>query len=335
MNVLYVGSGAVNLCLAGWMHSGTTQTMFLVRSDDHELIGKQAFQCRLPGDKNARVYTCRSFASLKEIEQPDLIVFGVKSYSLDAVVRQVLDAYGPDVQVMSVLNGVRHVEVLQAKFTNPIFATIAFNAYRVSPTMAVAEGGTLALSCSDLNNATLQKLHYVLKRKISVKLVGNPLDAARCKLVLNLGNALLTIVGFHKHRNRELDVLQQLSAQLLWEGVQTIRTAGTQEVRIPGMPPWALIWLSSVLPKAIVVPIFKKKLSGTVINSMAQDVEAGGVNTELEDINGYLLQLAENVGVEVPYNRALYQIFKEWQASGGQALKPSELLSRINSFSKR
>lgn len=47
MRVLYVGSGAVNLCLAGWMHSGTGQSTFLVRTPDNELIRTQAFQCRL------------------------------------------------------------------------------------------------------------------------------------------------------------------------------------------------------------------------------------------------------------------------------------------------
>ncbi|MBI1289077.1 MAG: hypothetical protein GC178_16040 [Flavobacteriales bacterium] len=335
MNVLYIGSGAVNLSLAGWMHSGTTQTSFLVRTSDNELIRTQAFQCRLPGDKNMRVYKCKAFSSLDGVERPDLVVFGVKSYSLDEAVDKVLDAFGADVPVMSVLNGVRHVEVLQSKFKTTMFATIAFNAHRTSQIAAVAEGGTVALSSTDLKNPTVQSVHYILKRKISVTLVDRPLDAARCKLVINLGNALLTIVAHHKNRGRQLDVLQEISSHLLWEGVQTIKKAGTKEVRIPGMPPWMLLRLSLMLPKFVILPIFEKKIRSTNINSMAQDMEAGNDSTELEDINGYLIDLAEKVGVQVPYNRALYHIFKEWAAAGGQPITPSELLSRINSFSKR
>lgn len=333
MNVLYIGSGAVNLCLAGWMHSGTSQTSFLVRTSDNELISRQAFQCRLPGDKNARVYKCKAFASLDGIERPDLVVIGVKSYSLDEVVEKVVSTFGTDIPVMSVLNGVRHVEVLQSTFKHALFATIAFNAYRTSQTTAVAGGGTIALSCSDPNDRTLDAVYRVLRRKISVKLVDRPIDAARCKLVINLGNALLTVVGFHNHRNRQVDILQSISAKLLWEGVQTIKKAGTKEVRIPGMPPWILLRMSSILPASIVVPIFEKKLKATSINSMAQDMEAGQDRTELEDINGYLISLAEKVGVEVPYNRVLYRIFKDWSVKGAQPITPSELLSRINSFS--
>jgi hypothetical protein len=101
------------------------------------------------------------------------------------------------------------------------------------------------------------------------------------------------------------------------------------------MPPWLLIRLSKWLPKSIILPIFEKKLKANSINSMAQDLEAGAANTELEDINGYFLNMADSAGVEVPYNRALFTIFKEWKENGDQPLKPSELLSRINSFSKR
>jgi 2-dehydropantoate 2-reductase len=166
-------------------------------------------------------------------------------------------------------------------------------------------------------------------------LVENPLDAAHCKLVLNLGNALLTMVAFHKYRNRELDVLQKISAELWNEGVDVLKRAGFKEAKIPGMPPWLLLRLSKWLPKSIILPIFEKKLKANSINSMAQDLKAGAANTELEDINGYFLNMAESAGVEVPYNRALYTIFKEWKENGDQPLKPSELLSRINSFSKR
>lgn len=333
MNVLYIGSGAVNLCLAGWMHSGTNQTSFLVRTADNELIRTQAFQCRLPGDQNMRVYKCNAVSSLQELERPDLVVIGVKSYSLNSVIKQILEAFGSDVPVMSVLNGVRHVEILQKEFNHTVFATIIFNAYRQSPISAVAGEGSVILSSSDPNSQMLNSINLILKRKVSVKIASNPLDAARCKLVINLGNSILTIVGHHKNRNREIDVLQKISARVMWEGVQTVRKAGTKEVLVSGMPPWILLWLSTVLPSFVMVPIFTNKLKDTRINSMAQDMEAVAGQTEFEDINGYLIRLAEEVGTSVPYNRALYHIFKEWMEKGAQPMRPSELLSRINSFS--
>ncbi len=335
MEVLYVGSGSVNLCLAGWMHAGIRSTSFLVRSSDNELIKSGSFECRLPGNKNFRVYPCKAFASLEGQDPPDLIVIGVKSYSLESVIDKLVAAYGNGVPVMSVLNGVRHVELISEKFPNAIFATIAFNCYRKSAVSAVALGGIIGFSSIGQGRKVLDRVTAILRKKITVRLLESPSDAAHTKLVINLGNALLAIVGFHDNRTRELDILQKITATIMWEGVQVMKKHGVKEAQLPGMPTWTLIWLSKTLPSFIILPIFEKKMKSTSINSMAQDLQNGSDDTELEDINGYLVQLAEKVGVEIPYNRALYHIFKEWLKEDGQPMKPSDLLSRINSFSNR
>ncbi len=315
------------------MHSGTNQTSFLVRSEDNELLKTQAFQCSLPGDKNFRVYTCKAYSSLEKVDRPDLVVIGVKNYSLSTVMDTIEKAFGTDIPVMSVLNGVSHINLISDRFPNALFATIAFNAYRTTPKSAVAVGGTIGLSASNPNSKTLQEVHKILKRKISVSIIENPMDAAHCKLVFNLGNALFTIVGFHDNRNRELPILQKLTAIIMWEGVQVIKKHGVKEVRISGMPSWIFLWLSKTLPTSWVLPMFIKKTEASSINSMAQDLATGSNQTELEEINGYFLELANKVNVEVPYNSAVYAIFKEWVGSSSQPLKPSELLARINSFS--
>ena len=333
--MLYVGSGAVNLCLAAWMHDAIESTEFLVRTQDNPIISTRKFVCKLPQDADAKSYDCKAFATLDGVDCPDLVVVGVKNYSLDNVLDKIEQAFGKDLPVMSVLNGVTHVTKISERLSNSIFATIIFNAYRKSPNEAVAVGNAVGLSAFNRNNDAFEKLQQLLQSKLNLSLVENPFDAAHCKLVINLGNALLTIVGFHENRNRELDVLQKLTSTVMNEGVTVLKKNGVREAKISGMPSWFLIRISKTLPQWITLPIFKKKLEGNSINSMAQDVSVGSDLTELEDINGYFLQLADKVGEEVPYNRALYHIFKKWSSNNGQSLPPSELLAGINSFSKR
>jgi 2-dehydropantoate 2-reductase len=317
------------------MHSGVTHSSFLVRSSEHELIQSQAFQCLLPGEKNSRVYACKAFASWEGIEKPDVVVIGVKSYSLESILDHIESAFGHQIPVVSVLNGVKHVKLLKGRFPNAIFATIVFNAYRTSPVAAVAVGGAVGLSSFSQNNKVLDDIFKILNRKISVTRVKDPLSAAHCKLVLNLGNALLTLIGFHNNRKREFDVFQKLYSEMMLEGVQVLRKKGVKEAFIPDMPPWIVIWLSNVLPGKLIQPLFEKKMQGSTINSMAQDLENGIGQTEFEDINGYFIQMADKVGLDVPYNRAIYQIFGEWIKGGGQPLKPSTVFARVNSFSVR
>lgn len=335
MRVLYVGSGAVNLCLAAWMHDAVSATQFLVRSADNPMIASGTFTCTLPEHGKPRTYNCSAFASLNEVELPDLIVVGVKNYSLDGVLDEMVKVFGKSVPILSVLNGVSHIRKISERFEDPMFATIIFNAYRQSLTAAVAVGNAVGLSAPGQHSYMFNKLVDMLRPQLDLSVVKRPMDAAQCKLVINLGNALLTIVGFHENRVRELPVLQQLTATIMNEGVDVLQKSGVQEAKISGMPPWFLIRASKMLPQWITVPIFKKRLKDHSINSMAQDVSKGSAQTELEDINGYFLKMADKANASVPYNRALYHIFKDWSGRAQEPLTPSELLAGINSFSNR
>jgi 2-dehydropantoate 2-reductase len=299
------------------------------------MVKKQSFQCHLPGEKNFRLYRTQVFSDLGDCDTPDVVVIGVKSYALDEVVQQIQQRFGTEIPVMSVLNGVRHVELLRSVFSKCIFATIGYNAYRTGPDKAVAIGGSVVLSSTDNSMPVVDEMYRTLKAKIGVRLAENPLNVAHCKLVINLGNALLTMVAFHKNREREIPELHKVASTMLVEGIKVMRKAGVKEVRIPSMPPWFLIQISAVLPSFIGVALFNRKMAGSSINSMAQDILSGSKNTELEDINGYFLQLAAKEGIDVPYNQAVYDLFKTWVEGNRQPLRPSEVLSAVNSVSNR
>lgn len=272
---------------------------------------------------------------LDDLNTPDLIVIGVKGYSLEAVANQLLEKFGGAIPVLSVLNGVDHVHLLTRKFDEALFATIGFNAFRLTPTESETAGDLITLSGSKAHSHMLQNLHSMLKHNTAISVADNPVDVASCKLIINLGNALLTLVAYHKNRDRQLKELQWLAANLMWEGVLVMQANGIKEVTVPALPPWWLLRLSKMLPAFIVVPIFKRKLRNTKINSMAQDIENESPSTEIEELNGYLLTLAENVGVHTPVNTVVYNRFKEWVKGNRQAIEPAVLLEEVRTFSKR
>ena len=331
--MLFVGSGAVNLSVAGWLHPYVEELSFLVRTSTNELIHKGKFRCKY-GDNDWQEFTCVASSEISELNTPDIIIIGVKSYTLEDVSAKISSAFGPEIPVISVLNGVRHIQVLEETFKHVVLATIFYNAYRVSTSEAVVIPGPIALS-SSTDFKTIEQLRQLLSHSTPIKVIDTPNDVAHCKLIMNLGNALQSIVGYHDNRSRDLPELQQLTAHLMWEGVQVLKKYGIKEVKLPGVPSWMLIKLGVILPSFIVVPIFNIKMKALAINSMAQDVANGSEETELEDLNGYLVELADKLQVDVPYNTAIYQTFKEWNVIGAQPIKPSVLLSRVNSFSNR
>ena len=56
--------------------------------------------------------------------------------------------------------------------------------------------------------------------------------------------------------------------------------------------------------------------AGPTKGSMLQDVEAGR-RTEIDVINGAVVKAAEEVGVDVPVNRALVRLVKGWESMRG------------------
>ena len=58
--------------------------------------------------------------------------------------------------------------------------------------------------------------------------------------------------------------------------------------------------------------MFQRNVKKMVLSSMAQDVlSQGRGHTELDTINGYLLGLADEHGLAVPYNRTVYDLCRQ------------------------
>ena len=55
------------------------------------------------------------------------------------------------------------------------------------------------------------------------------------------------------------------------------------------------------------------------------------VNTELEDLNGYFITMAEQFGMKIPYNRTIYDLCKERfeKVDTFQPLAIEEVFSRV------
>jgi len=118
------------------------------------------------------------------------------------------------------------------------------------------------------------------------------IDAALwMKLAVN--SVINPLTALHRCRNGELVTRADLAARVapLCEEVARICAAG------------GFAGVAAALPETVAAVI-----AGTSGNrsSMLQDVEAGRP-TEIDYINGYLLQVAEGHGIEAPCNRELVE----------------------------
>jgi len=88
--------------------------IFLVRSHRAEQLRKDGLRIVSPYgdvDLHPAVVTADSLS-----QTYDAILLAVKAYSLDGAIADMAPAVGPDTLILPVLNGMRHVEVLTARF---------------------------------------------------------------------------------------------------------------------------------------------------------------------------------------------------------------------------
>ncbi len=332
--ILFIGPGAIGASVAAWvaesypavfiMGHGATQAA--LRTD-----GITTYQSAAP-EQTRRTVRVATVDRPGDIADADIVVLAVKNYSLEAVARQVRDEIGDRPIIVSLANGIDNQRVLPKFFSKVIYGVVAYNAWRDGPAViGYQHKGPLLIGTPDNRlGAELRLVQSILARGCPTQITERLQDAVHSKIVINLTNALDALVGRGWRPLSNLAVYQQLLSQTLWEGVRIIRAAGYHEYRIPGMPPFSLLHLTTLIPGWVIRPVFKRRLSAMAMSSMTQDVALRGAHdTELESITGYIVRLAGEHGVAAPYNRTIYRLGRENFHPGFEPLRCEDVLAAV------
>jgi 2-dehydropantoate 2-reductase len=114
MRILVVGAGAVGGYFGGRLTEAGRDVTFLVRARTAENIRRDGLRIVSPhGDATLHP----KLVLANEITAPyDLILLSVKAYGLESAMNDFTPAVGPGTMILPVLNGMRHIDLLTAKF---------------------------------------------------------------------------------------------------------------------------------------------------------------------------------------------------------------------------
>jgi len=328
--ILFVGPGAIGASVAAWVAESYPAVFIMGHGATQAALRKDGittYESAAP-EQTHRTVRVAIVDRLGDIADVDIVVLAVKNYSLETVARQVKEELGDPPIIVSMANGIDNQRILPKFFSKVICCVVAYNGPAV---IGYQRKGPLLIGTPDNSlSAELQLVQSILSRGCPTQIVDRLQDAVHTKIVINLTNALDALVGRGWRPLSNLAVYQQLLSQTLWEGVRIIRAAGYHEYRIAGMPPFSFLRLATLLPGFVLRPVFKRKLSAMAMSSMALDVALRGANhTELESITGYIVRLAGEHGVAVPYNRAIYQLGREKFRPGFVPLRCEDVLAAV------
>ena len=115
MRILIVGAGAIGGYFGARLLAAGRDVTFLVRERRAQQLRRDGLKVTSPlGDLNLPTPALTSAATLKN--HYDLVILSSKSYDLEGSIDDFAAGVGPGSRVLPLLNGLRHLDVLDARF---------------------------------------------------------------------------------------------------------------------------------------------------------------------------------------------------------------------------
>jgi 2-dehydropantoate 2-reductase len=272
----------------------------------------------------------------------DVCLVTVKSRDTEAAGRCLAGVLRPGAVVVSFQNGLRNPATLRAELAigsrgrapTVVAAMVSYNVLREGPsTLRQATGGPLVIGTGTGETGTrLRALAAALVLAGDVCRLRDDVDEVLAgKLLLNLNNGVCAVTGMTIAESLRSRVTRSCFAILMREGLAVMRAAELHPARVLALPP---SWIARLLawPDAIVLRAAKSlaNVDPRAKSSTLQDLEAGKP-TEIDDLSGEIVRLAERAGVAAPANRLLVELVHELERAERplQFVTPEHLRMRI------
>jgi 2-dehydropantoate 2-reductase len=309
--ILIVGAGAVGCSAGAWLTQAGHAVTYLTRGPHGAALAHSGLTVHTREDPSDIMQVPAKVAEIGDAPEADIIVLAVKTYSLEQAASTLRDRYGDAPLVVGLQNGIANQQILPRYFSRVVYGVVGYNAWMDAPgVIGCQRRGPLVFGVLDPALAeAAQHLAARFNTALPTSYTDRLEDAAHCKLVINLANSLTTLIDFPAQAPDDFAVFQKLLSRMTYEGIGIVQAAGYRECRVAGLPPWALIRAGALLPGWLTRRAFRANVRKMVRNSLAQDVAHDQRDTtELDDINGYLIQLADQHGIAAPINRAIYAL---------------------------
>jgi 2-dehydropantoate 2-reductase len=317
-SVVVFGAGAIGATVGGWLVEAGVPVTFVARPDTAERLNREGLRLYAHGHEGERrTIPVAAVSDAATTRRADWLVLAVKNYDLEAAARDIRARVPGDPTVIALQNGVENQAILPKYFAHVVYGVVRYNAWRdAANEFGYERRGPILFGVIDPSLvADRDRAVRFLSAAFECRAEERIADAARCKMVLNLTNSISALVGFGLREIEDYDAFSRSVSRVMYEGMQILRKAGVREVPLDRGATWRNIKAARFLPGFITSRILRNGMKDMHITSMGQDVYlAKRGATELESLNGYFVRLAESVGFDARYNKALYRITKQWLA---------------------
>ena len=279
-----MGAGAVGCWFGGMLARAGHDVTLVGRAGHVEAILRDGLLMETPDFReHVRLHATTDASALRDA---DIVLFSVKSTATQSTAIQIAPLLSTGCTVVSLQNGVDNAECLTTQLRQPVLASVVRVATQMSGPGHVHQrgGGELTLPEGEAGRMVAGVL---VRAGITVRLSANLPGEQWTKLTVNCAlNALSAIAQKPFGPLLRVEGIYPLMEDTVLECLAVAQAEG---IRL-AQDPWEALQRSSS--------------QAGQYSSMAQD-HARGRRSEIDHLNGYVVQRGQALGVPTPVNRCL------------------------------
>ncbi len=313
MKIVIVGAGALGGYVGAILSdAGVDVTLYDVREDYVKKVQAGGLTVSSPAIGGAsgqsKTYKPRITSDLGSLGKPDVVIIATKAYHTRAAAEGAKSIIEDDTLVASFQNGLGNLAVIEEVLGGPeriIAMTTAHNFLVESPTHIVAFPGAGGVDLGPMKGEVtdrIKELGEIMKKlKVPVKVHEDGHEVVWNKILWNaVLNCTAAVSG--------LDVIGMVNTPPIQPVLKDLAAEYFAVSEKAGLKVWHPPNFVDLMIKAGAVAARVKTVASPK-PSMLQDVEAGR-ETEIDYINGAIVEMGERLGVPTPVNKTMHALIK-------------------------
>lgn len=328
MRIGVIGAGAVGGTIAALLDRGGHHVEITARGDHLEAIRAEGLSLSgVWGEHTAHVSADRVLT-----RAPELAIVATKTLDADEAIRENADLLR-GVPIIVVQNGIRAISAARSILprTDIVGGLALFAASYLAPgSVAVTTSGSTYLG-NDGTGLDVEYAANILGAVMPARTTQNFAGAQWTKLIVNQINALPAITGLSAQQTIADRQLRRILTLSMREAVTVALASSVRFEKLQGLSHAILrlfrrlpLWIGQLLPLVMKWRIGKTPNPGSTLQSIRR-----GQKTEIDYLNGAIVDAASASGTSAPVNALLVELVHEVETTG-KFLTSDQVVERLN-----
>ena len=307
------GAGAMGGIVAGFLVRAGMSVVCVARPFQAEAL-RSGFVIKETGEEIRA--QARAVTSVKDIvpKRGDLVILMTKSQATRGAIEELSAVYDRETPVLCLQNGIRNESITCERFERVYAGLLMWSGVQLKPDeIFLSFGREVSIGCypTGLDSLASHCCDDLARAGFDTLASEHVMAMKWGKLVANLNNATHTITGYWLERGMKDADMRELMLAVREEGLIVLDAEGIEVEPPPGEPSQIrILGMTEKLRRPLksystddALPPERRTYS-----SMWQDIYLGRKTSEIEFLNGEIIELGKKHSIPTPYNSTLAEV---------------------------